>query len=127
TQIYSCGIASDTDYIYLTGTSMATPIVSGVVALVKAQFPNESPAQIRQRLIATADLRPSLLGKCVSGGKVNLRRALSSFVSASFTSSAIAGAFPLTVQFTNQSIGDIASYHWDFGDGSISTETNASH
>ena len=127
TQIYSCGIASDTDYVYMSGTSMATPIVAGVVALVKAQFPNESPSQIRQRLIATADPRASLLGKCVSGGKVNLQRALSPFVSAAFTQSATAGAFPLTVQFTNQSIGDIAIYHWDFGDGSTSTETNAAH
>src|SRR5207248_9322254 len=66
TLIYSCGIASDSSYVYMSGTSMATPVVSGVVALMKAQFPTESPAQLRQRLIATADLLPSLTGKCVS-------------------------------------------------------------
>jgi PKD repeat protein len=127
TAIFSCGIDSDSDYVLMSGTSMATPIVSGIVALVKAQYPNESPAQIRQRIIATCDVRPSLLGRCVSGGKVNLQRALSSYVSAAFTPSTIAGPFPLTVQFTNQSIGDISGYQWDFGDGSISTETNATH
>jgi subtilisin family serine protease len=127
TRIYSCGIGSDTNYVFKSGTSMATPVVSGIVALVKAQFPNETPSQIRQRLIATADSRPSLIGKCVSGGKVNLLRALSSYVSAAFASSTTAGAFPLTVQFTNQSIGDIAGFHWDFGDGATSTDTNVTH
>ncbi len=115
--IYSCGFASDTSYVYLSGTSMAAPVVSGVVALMRAQFPNDSPAQIVQRLLATVEPIPSLSGRCVSGGKVNLQRALSPFVSAAFTPSALAGTFPMTVRFTNQSLGEILSYTWDFGDG----------
>jgi subtilisin family serine protease len=127
TRILSCGIASDSAYALMSGTSMATPIISGVVALAKAQFPDETPAQIRQRLIATADPLPSLFGKCVSGGKVNLQRALSPYVIAAFSPSAIAGAFPLTIQFTNQSVG-ISSSRWEFGDGSTaSTDTNPTH
>ncbi|HUS34592.1 MAG TPA: S8 family serine peptidase [Verrucomicrobiae bacterium] len=126
--ILSTGNLNDTNYSPLSGTSMAAPIVSGVVALLKAQFPNDSPAQIRERLLATVDPLPSLAGKCVSGGRVNLRKAFLPYVTAAFTPSTLAGAFPLTVQFTNQSVGEVASYRWDFGDGSpVSTEANPNH
>jgi subtilisin family serine protease len=127
-QILSTGNRTNNDYSPLSGTSMAAPIVSGVVALLKAQFPNDSPAQIRERLLATVDPLPSLAGKCVSGGRVNLRKAFLPYVTAVFTPSTFAGSFPLTVQFANQSVGDVASYRWDFGDGSpVSTEANPSH
>ena len=39
------------------GTSFATPIVSGIAALVKTRFPHYSPAQIREQIRATADLQ----------------------------------------------------------------------
>jgi len=41
---------------------------------------------------------------------------------ASFTANVTAGSVPLAVQFTDESIGDITSWSWDFGDGSTSTE-----
>jgi PKD repeat protein len=40
---------------------------------------------------------------------------------AAFTASPLTGNAPLTVQFTNQSTGQITSYFWNFGDGSTST------
>lgn len=42
------------DYIILSGTSMAAPIVSGAIALLKQQFPNASPSAIRAALQETA-------------------------------------------------------------------------
>lgn len=44
-----------------------------------------------------------------------------------FTANPLSGAIPLTVHFNNLSTGSIASYLWDFGDGSSSTLTNPSH
>lgn len=41
---------------------------------------------------------------------------------ADFVASPTEGGAPLTVQFTNQSTGEITSYSWDFGDGGTSTE-----
>lgn len=43
------------DYGEMSGTSMASPVVSGVVALIKANEPNLTGDQIVTRLIETAD------------------------------------------------------------------------
>jgi PKD repeat protein len=45
-----------------------------------------------------------------------------------FTPNILNGDAPLTVQFTNQSTGDITAHNWNFGDGSApSTDPNPSH
>ena len=40
------------------GTSFAAPFVAGTAALIRQRFPDLSPAQVRERLIATADPAP---------------------------------------------------------------------
>ena len=44
---------SPTPYGYLSGTSMATPMVSGVAALILAAHPGWSEAKVVQQLIST--------------------------------------------------------------------------
>ncbi|MCX7920023.1 MAG: S8 family peptidase [bacterium] len=51
-QIYSTYKKSE--YTTMSGTSMATPHVTGVVALRLAQYPNQSPAEIKSVLQTTA-------------------------------------------------------------------------
>ncbi|MBI5669851.1 MAG: PKD domain-containing protein [Chloroflexi bacterium] len=46
---------------------------------------------------------------------------------AGFVATPTSGNAPLTVQFTNQSTGQITSYRWDFGDGTQSDTQNPSH
>jgi len=46
---------------------------------------------------------------------------------AAFTLNPASGLAPLTVQFTNQSTGNITNYIWNFGDGTLSTDVNPSH
>ncbi|MCB0341561.1 MAG: S8 family serine peptidase [Pseudobdellovibrionaceae bacterium] len=59
-----------------SGTSMATPHVSGVAALMLAQEPNLSPEQVIERLIATAQPLAALRNRLVSSGFVNAYHAL---------------------------------------------------
>ena len=53
--VYSTNLGDG--YTVLSGTSMASPVVAGVAALIKSQFPELSPAEIKQRLLITAQDR----------------------------------------------------------------------
>ncbi|MEZ0390980.1 MAG: S8 family serine peptidase [Pseudobdellovibrionaceae bacterium] len=63
-------------YAIWSGTSMATPHVSGVAALLAAKDPSLSHLQIRQRLMASRRPLASLRSKVSSGGMVNAYFAL---------------------------------------------------
>ncbi|MBI3885794.1 MAG: S8 family serine peptidase [Opitutae bacterium] len=76
--IFSAWNGSDSDYRYYDGTSMAAPQVAGACALVWAHFPTENYRQIRSRILASTDPLPSLFGRTVTGGRLNLYRALTS-------------------------------------------------
>ena len=74
--IFSTYHLSDTSYKYLQGTSMAAPHVAGVAALLLAREPELTPAEVRERLLATSSPLSSLSGKTLSGGMVNTYGAL---------------------------------------------------
>jgi len=74
--IYSSVSTSNTAYATYSGTSMATPHVAGVLALLVAQFPSESYSAIITRLLNGTDKIPALAGKTKSGGRLNLANAL---------------------------------------------------
>jgi subtilisin family serine protease len=64
------------DYRGASGTSMATPHVAGVAALILSKSPNMSVARLREKLLASVDKLPNLEGKVSSGGRVNAAKAL---------------------------------------------------
>ncbi|MFN8586436.1 MAG: S8 family serine peptidase [Candidatus Eisenbacteria bacterium] len=63
-------------YQLLSGTSMATPHVSGAAALLWGRFPSATNLQIRQLLLTKADPIPALANKCVTGARLNVFLAL---------------------------------------------------
>src|SRR5208282_2672775 len=75
-QIYSTFAASDSYYYTESGTSFAAPYVTGALALMLTKYPSETYQQIIARLLNATDPLPSLAGKCVTGGRLNLKKAL---------------------------------------------------
>lgn len=58
------------------GTSMATPFVAGVAALILSQNPKMSVDDLRAKLLRSVDPLPSLKGKVSSGGRINAAKAV---------------------------------------------------
>ena len=58
-------------YQSFSGTSMATPHVSGVAALAMGRFPGIQPLQVKALILNAADHKPQLAGKCLTGGRLN--------------------------------------------------------
>lgn len=53
--LYGADVDTDTDYRLGFGSSYATPQVTGALGLLAQAFPTLTPAQLRNRLLATAD------------------------------------------------------------------------
>ena len=70
------GTALTSQYEKWSGTSMATPHVTGAVALAAAQFPGESIDVRRARIICTGDKLDSLEDRCCSERRLNLYNVL---------------------------------------------------
>jgi len=69
-------VGSDRAYKRLSGTSMASPHVAGVAALISSVYPNLTVAQVKNDILSSVDVLPALQGKIISGGRLNAFRAL---------------------------------------------------
>ncbi len=113
------------------GTSMATPQVSGTVALMLERNPALTPAQIKQKLESTAvDLGSAGKDNDYGSGRINAYKAIFGNPQkpvANFTSNVTSGNAPLDVVFTDKSTGIPTTWNWSFGDGINSTQQNPTH
>lgn len=61
---------------YFDGTSMATPHVSGVVALLADLNPGATPLELKQYILDGVDQKTQLNGQSVTGGRLNAMGAI---------------------------------------------------
>ncbi|MCX7744876.1 MAG: S8 family serine peptidase [Flavobacteriales bacterium] len=142
TQIFNT--VNNSGYNNLTGTSMATPHVAGVIALMYSgacsqlisdykQNPSAIALQMKNYLLTGVDSIPSMQGITTSNGRLNAYKALlkvQSYVCnpntppvAGFGASTVSGCPGISVSFTNYTVGQTDSIRWYFPGGTPSTST----
>jgi subtilisin family serine protease len=67
----------DNSYGTYSGTSMATPHVSGALALMASVLPTASMTQLKQALLESVVATASLAGKTATGGRLDVNGAIS--------------------------------------------------
>jgi subtilisin family serine protease len=63
-------------YGFMSGGSMAAPLVSGAAMLALAQNPALTVTDLKARLLGAVDPLPSLTGKVRTGGRLDVCKAL---------------------------------------------------
>ncbi|MFQ5969916.1 MAG: S8 family serine peptidase [Nitrososphaerales archaeon] len=125
-------------YKQMSGTSMSTPHVSGVAALIKsALFPsdptNSRMIEIRDKLITTAtDLGAKGHDEIFGHGLVNAFDAVqggtgNKLPTADFTWSSASLDVSFDASTSSDPDGTIVSYDWTFGDGATGTGKQITH
>ncbi len=121
-------------YAFYQGTSMASPHIAGLAALMLSKSPSLTPAQIESTM--KTNVR-ALTGTCSGGcgaGVADAAKTLQALNgtppgNVAPTANFSASTSGLTATFTDSSTdsdGTIASRSWNFGDGTTSTATSPS-
>lgn len=116
----------------LDGTSMSSPHVAGIAALLESCNPGLTAAQKRSLIVASTD--PYSDSRDLGSGIANAKKAIDAAgcgtpcdVTADSSGSPTSGCATLSVAFTDLSSGPVTSWSWDFGDGGTSTAQNPVH
>jgi len=67
---------SGDEYTFKSGTSMATPHVAGLAALIKAHNPVLTATEIKSLILSSVDSLPAWTGLVATGGRINAASAL---------------------------------------------------
>jgi len=116
-------------YATWTGTSMASPMVAGLAALIKSHHPDFDKSEIDTIIMNNAHNidaeNPSYIG-LLGSGRIDAWACLQNSPAAPFTASPRVGQVPLTVTFDDQNATAI-SRSWTFGDGDVSGDEDPVH
>lgn len=74
--IYSTYFNSDTSYHKNSGSSMSAAFVSGAIALLIAEYPDEGYEKWVEAILESVDPLPALRDRTLTGGRLNLNSAL---------------------------------------------------
>ncbi len=112
-------------YRYLSGTSMAAPMVTGAIAVLAEHYPDDSVAERIQRLYDASEALPALSGLVATGARLNLATALDT------DSDAIPDWFETTlgtlesIDASTDSDGDNHTDLWEFRAGTDPSDPNS--
>lgn len=117
-------------YALLSGTSMASPVVTGIVALLLSTNSSLSVDQMTKAITSTTDPVAALRGRVVTGGRVNALRALQAVggsttppvttpVPVSVTPATGSATVGNTIQF--QATGGTPPYTWSVTNTAVGT------
>ncbi len=114
-----------------SGTSMATPFVSGVLAQVAAADPSLTPSEIRTQILGSVVPAAALAGKSVSGGILDAQAALpAGNPTAALIATPPSGKAPLTTTLdasgSTDSDGTIVQYSFDYENDGTPDQVGAS-
>ncbi|HJQ34348.1 MAG TPA: S8 family serine peptidase [Pyrinomonadaceae bacterium] len=118
--------SSSRDQMYLSGTSMAAPVVSGAAALLLQANPKLTPNLVKALLMYTAQQLPGFNTFEQGAGEINLEGAmrLARLVRTDLSNSTPVGTSMLTGSFGSQQT-TIAGYQFDWSQGIIMDQTFA--
>ncbi|HEU4833221.1 MAG TPA: S8 family serine peptidase [Pyrinomonadaceae bacterium] len=126
------GILSTTPgntYQFFDGTSMAAPQVSGAAALIWAQNPNLTVAQVKNILMTNGNAISGVADKVLSQRRLNVGNAMQSVISGDTTAPGTVGSFHInsqngrtvnlgwTASGDDGATGNASLYRIDFTDG----------
>lgn len=112
---------SGSSYVWSSGTSMASPHVAGVAALVYQQNPGFTYSQVVGKILSTTRPVASLGGRCVTGGVLNAFAALSGGGGGGNTAPTVAISSPANNStFTQGESVTFAGSAFDNEDGDLS-------
>ena len=102
---------------YWDGTSMSTPFVSGVAALVKSINPDLTNVQIKNIILNNVDVLPSLSGNVSTGGRLDAYKAVHA-AAGTVVPPAVTGISPTAGPAAGSPRND-HRYRLEWSDGSI--------
>ncbi|MBC8327474.1 MAG: S8 family serine peptidase [Planctomycetes bacterium] len=134
--IWTTNSSSNSSYASVSGTSFATPITAGLIALIWSADPNLTPNEVEALLKSSCDDKGAAgVDNTWSYGRVNVNNAMVAANGgggglppvAEFSGTPVTGTAPLVVDFSDLSTRGPTAWSWDFGDGGSSTQQNPSY